>query len=121
MAAGANARAVQNLSISASFGQTLSYCCAVKRSRPALNLPEAACRNNRSRGDAMLGLMQDWPLLCHRIIDHAAVNHAERCVISRSIEGPIHSTTYTAIRGRALKVAKRLDKDGIRLGDRVAT
>ena len=20
----------------------------------------------------MLGLMQDWPLLCHRIIDHAA-------------------------------------------------
>jgi 3-(methylthio)propionyl---CoA ligase len=69
----------------------------------------------------MLGLMQDWPLLCHRIIDHAAVNHAERRVISRSIEGPIHSTTYAAIRRRALKVAKRLDKDGIKLADRVAT
>jgi fatty-acyl-CoA synthase len=69
----------------------------------------------------MLGLMQDWPLLCHRIIDHAAVNHAERQVISRSVEGPIHSTTYAEIRRRALKVAKRLDKDGIRLGDRVAT
>jgi len=26
----------------------------------------------------MLGLMQDWPLLCHRIIDHAAINHAGR-------------------------------------------
>ena len=28
-----------------------------------------------SRRNVMLGLMQDWPLLCHRIIDHAAVNH----------------------------------------------
>jgi fatty-acyl-CoA synthase len=69
----------------------------------------------------MLGLMQDWPLLCHRVIDHAALNHAERRVISRSLEGPIHSTNYQAIRARALKVAKRLDRDGIGLGDRVAT
>jgi fatty-acyl-CoA synthase len=69
----------------------------------------------------MLGLMQDWPLLCHRVIDHAATNHAERPVISRSIEGPIHKTNYANIRKRALRVAQRLDKDGIRLGDRVAT
>jgi len=69
----------------------------------------------------MLGLMQDWPLLCHRIIDHAARNHAERRVVSRSIEGPLYETTYAAIRARALKVAKRLDRDGIRPGDRVAT
>ena len=69
----------------------------------------------------MLGLMQDWPLLCHRIIDHAATYHAERPVISRSIEGPIHTTNYAAIRQRALKVAKRLEKDGVRFGDRVAT
>ena len=69
----------------------------------------------------MLGLMQDWPLLCHRIIDHAALNHAERVVHSRSIEGPLHTTTYGAIRRNALRVAKRLDRDGIRQGDRVAT
>ncbi len=69
----------------------------------------------------MLGLMQDWPLLCHRIIDHAARNHGNRRVISRSIEGPIHSTTYSEIRARALRVAQRLDRDGIKLGDRVAT
>jgi fatty-acyl-CoA synthase len=69
----------------------------------------------------MLGLMQDWPLLCHRIIDHAALNHAERPVISRSIEGPIHKTTYAELRARALRVAQRLDRDGIKLGDRVAT
>jgi fatty-acyl-CoA synthase len=69
----------------------------------------------------MQGLMQDWPLLCHRIIDHAAVQHADRAVVSRSIEGPIHTTTYAEIRKRALKVAQRLDKDGIKVGDRVAT
>ena len=69
----------------------------------------------------MLGLMQDWPLLCHRVIDHAAIFHGERKVITRSVEGPMHTTNYAEIRARALKVAQRLDKDGIKLGDRVAT
>jgi fatty-acyl-CoA synthase len=69
----------------------------------------------------MLGLMQDWPLLCHRILDHAALNHAERAVISRSVEGPIHTTNYAEVRARALRVSQRLDRDGIKLGDRVAT
>ena len=69
----------------------------------------------------MLGLMQDWPLLCHRIIDHAATFHGDRKIITRSIEGPIVETNYKQLRARALKVAQRLDKDGIKLGDRVAT
>jgi fatty-acyl-CoA synthase len=69
----------------------------------------------------MLGLMQDWPLLCHRIIDHAAINHAERPIVTRSVEGAMHSTSYGELRGRALRLAQRLDRDGIRLGDRVAT
>ena len=69
----------------------------------------------------MLGLMQDWPLLCHRIIDHAAQFHGDRKVITRSVEGPIHTTNYRNVRARALKVAQRLEKDGIKLGDRVAT
>jgi fatty-acyl-CoA synthase len=69
----------------------------------------------------MFGLMQDWPLLCHRVIDHAATFHAERRVISRSIEGPIHSETYAQLRHRALRLAQRLERDGIRQGDRVAT
>ena len=69
----------------------------------------------------MLGLMQDWPLLCHRVIDHAATYHGDRRVISRSLEGPLHTTNYRNVRARALRVAQRLDKDGIKLGDRVAT
>jgi 3-(methylthio)propionyl---CoA ligase len=69
----------------------------------------------------MLGLMQDWPLLCHRIIDHAAINHCDRPIVTRSVEGAIHTTSYGKVRARALRVAQRLDRDGIRLGDRVAT
>ena len=69
----------------------------------------------------MLGLMQDWPLLCHRIIDHAALNHGERPIVTSSVEGGMHTTSYAEVRARALRLAQRLDRDGIRLGDRVAT
>ncbi|MGN6550655.1 MAG: long-chain-fatty-acid--CoA ligase [Pararhizobium sp.] len=69
----------------------------------------------------MLGLMQEWPLLCHKIIDHAARIHGGRDVVSRSVEGPIHRTDYRTIRSRALQLAKRLEADGVLLGDRVAT
>jgi 3-(methylthio)propionyl---CoA ligase len=69
----------------------------------------------------MRGLMQDWPLLLHRVIDHAAIQHGGREVVTRSIEGPMHRTNYADIRGRALRVAKRLETDGIKLGDRVGT
>jgi fatty-acyl-CoA synthase len=69
----------------------------------------------------MLGLMQDWPLLCHRVIDHAAANHADRPIVTRSVEGPIHTTSYAEVRARAVRVAQRLERDGVKLGDRVAT
>jgi acyl-CoA synthetase (AMP-forming)/AMP-acid ligase II len=69
----------------------------------------------------MLGRMQDWPLLMHKVIDFAAVQFPEQQVASRTVEGPMHYTNYRAVRQRALKVAKRLERDGIKLGDRVAT
>ncbi|HWA91897.1 MAG TPA: long-chain-fatty-acid--CoA ligase [Rhizomicrobium sp.] len=69
----------------------------------------------------MLGLMQDWPLLVHKIVDHAALYHGEREVVSRSVEGPIVRTTYREIAGRARKVAHALERHGIGLGDRIAT
>jgi fatty-acyl-CoA synthase len=69
----------------------------------------------------MLGLMQDWPLLVHKIIDHAANWHGDREVVSRSVEGPIHRTNYREIAVRSRKVAEALDKFGIQPGDRVAT
>ncbi|MCD2177829.1 long-chain-fatty-acid--CoA ligase [Rhizobium sp. C1] len=69
----------------------------------------------------MLGLMQDWPLLCHKVIDHAGLFHGKREVISRSVEGPIHRTDYATVRSRSLQMAKRLEKDGIKVGDRIGT
>ena len=46
---------------------------------------------------AMQGLMQEWPLLCHKIIDHAALQHGGREVVSRSVEGPIHPTLVAVV------------------------
>jgi fatty-acyl-CoA synthase len=69
----------------------------------------------------MDGLMQDWPLLVHKIIDHAAQWHGDREVVSRSVEGPIHRTNYREIAERSHRVAEALDKRGIQEGDRVAT
>jgi fatty-acyl-CoA synthase len=69
----------------------------------------------------MLGLMQDWPLLVHKIIDHAELYHGNREVVTRSVEGPIVRTNYREIASRSRRVAKALDRFGVTLGDRVAT
>jgi fatty-acyl-CoA synthase len=69
----------------------------------------------------MLGLMQEWPLLTNKIVDHAARQHGGREIVSRSVEGPIVRTTYRELRARALKVAARLRADGFQPGDRIAT
>ena len=69
----------------------------------------------------MHGLMQEWPLVCHKIIDHAARQHPNREVVSRSVEGPIVRTTYAGVRNNAKKVAQLLAREGYQPGDRIAT
>ncbi len=69
----------------------------------------------------MLGLMQDWPLLNHKILDYAALQHGGREIVSRSVEGPVVRTNYAAVRQRALKVAQRLARDGFKPGERIGT
>ena len=69
----------------------------------------------------MFGLMQDWPLVVPRILDHAARFHGEREIVTRSVEGPIVRSTYAQVHSRARRVAKALTKRGIRLGDRIGT
>lgn len=69
----------------------------------------------------MLGLMQDYPLLVHTILDHGALNHGEREMVTRGVEGPIRRTTLADVRNRALRVAKALDNEGVKTGDRIAT
>ncbi|MEO1549758.1 MAG: long-chain-fatty-acid--CoA ligase [Pseudomonadota bacterium] len=67
----------------------------------------------------MHNLMQDWPLQVSRIIDHAARFHPGRKIITRTTEGPISQTTYSAVRARALKVAQGLADIGLGRGDTV--
>ena len=70
----------------------------------------------------MLGLMQEWPLLCHKILDHAARQHPDREIVSRSVEGPIVRTTYAeARRARAARWRSGSSATASRTGDRIAT
>ena len=69
----------------------------------------------------MDGLMQDWPLTVDRILDHAALRHPAREVVSRSVEGPVVRTTYADIHRRAKQVSHLLLEHGIAPGDRVGT
>jgi fatty-acyl-CoA synthase len=69
----------------------------------------------------MQALMQDYPLLAHTILDHAARNHGEREVVTRSVEGPIRRRNYAALHRRALRVAQALQMEDVKPGDRVAT
>jgi len=69
----------------------------------------------------MLGLMQDYPLLAHTIMDHAALNHGERELVTRGVEGAIRRCTLADVRLRSLKVARALELEGVKLGDRIAT
>ena len=65
----------------------------------------------------MHNLMQNWPLRVNSILDHAARYHAERPIISRSIEGPITRTNWSGIRQQALRCTQALRTLGIKPGD----
>jgi acyl-CoA synthetase (AMP-forming)/AMP-acid ligase II len=58
----------------------------------------------------MLGLMQDFPLLVHHVLDHAARWHAETEIVSRSVEGPFHRITYAELDRRCRALASTLRK-----------
>lgn len=67
------------------------------------------------------GRMQDWPLLVWRLIDHAAIAHGNREIVTATVEGPIHRYTWAGAHLRSKKVAQALTRLGVRQGDRVAT
>ena len=69
----------------------------------------------------MQGLMQDWPLLISRIIEHGARCHPSREVVTYTLEGEVHRYTIADCHLRSKKLAQALERFGIRHGDRVAT
>jgi fatty-acyl-CoA synthase len=69
----------------------------------------------------MKGLMQDWQLTVPKILDHAALHHGGREVVTRTVEGPIERITYAAMRPRVKKLAHALQRLGVVKADRIAT
>jgi fatty-acyl-CoA synthase len=69
----------------------------------------------------MRGLMMDSPLLISSLIRHAARVYADQTLVSRTVEGPIHRTTYGELHARSQRLAQALLALGVRPGDRVAT
>jgi len=67
------------------------------------------------------GLMGEQQLLVSMCIRHAARNHADTEIVSRTLEGPIHRYTYADAERRARRLAKALLRLGVKPGDRVAT
>ena len=65
--------------------------------------------------------MQEWPLLVNTFIDHAKIHHGEREIVTRKVEGDIHSTNYSEIHSRSKKFAKALKELGVKKGDVVGT
>jgi acyl-CoA synthetase (AMP-forming)/AMP-acid ligase II len=67
------------------------------------------------------GTMQDWPLLVWRLIDHAALYHGQREIVSLTCEGREDRSTWASVRRRARQVAAGLRAMGVQPGERVAT
>ncbi len=69
----------------------------------------------------MRALMMDRALTLPSILEHAALYHGDREVVSRTIEGPIHRYGYRDALVRSKRIAKALLALGVKPGDRVAT
>lgn len=69
----------------------------------------------------MKGLMMDRALTLPSILEHAALYHSAREVVTRSVEGPIHRYGYEDVLTRTKRLANALLALGVKPGERVAT
>jgi len=67
------------------------------------------------------GNMQAADVNLISVLQHAARWHAEQEVITNSVEGGIHRTTYLEVCQRAGQLANALTNLGVKSGERVAT
>lgn len=65
--------------------------------------------------------MQDRQLSIGSLLDYASACHPRREIVTRSCEGPITRSDYATLGRRARKLASRLQSEGVKHGDRVAT
>ena len=66
-------------------------------------------------------LIQAQPLLISSLIQYAAQYHGEREIVTRTINGDIHRTTYAEVYKRTQQLANALEAIGAEPGDRIGT
>ena len=69
----------------------------------------------------MLGQMMNVPLLISEQIEFAARFHSKAEIVTRTVEGPIHRSSWGEVARRSKKLANALQKMGVKQGDRIAT
>ncbi|MBV8686370.1 MAG: long-chain fatty acid--CoA ligase [Alphaproteobacteria bacterium] len=69
----------------------------------------------------MLGGMQDWPLRVMRILDHAEREHGTREIVSLHAGGEKVRSDWAGVARDARKLARALERLGLRKGDRIGT
>ncbi len=65
--------------------------------------------------------MMQHPLLISSLVEHAGTVHHDQAVVTRTVEGPIHTSTWGHVRDRSARLAHALRRHGIAKGDRVGT
>jgi fatty-acyl-CoA synthase len=65
--------------------------------------------------------MQRQPLLISNIIRQAARHHGQQEIVSKLLDGSIHRTTWRVVEQRSRRLARALERLGIRPGDRVGS
>ncbi len=65
--------------------------------------------------------MMNQPLLISSLLEHADKYHHDAEIVTRTVEGPTHRTTYRDLHRRARQAARALRGLGMKAGDRVAT
>jgi fatty-acyl-CoA synthase len=69
----------------------------------------------------MLGLMQNWPLLVSKLIEHADKFHGKTEIVTLTVEGGTHRYTWSDCHKRSKKVAQALQSIGVGEGDIIGT
>lgn len=70
---------------------------------------------------SMDGLMQAQQLTTAMLIRHAAVNHPNREIVSRKVDGRLERSNWATVEKHARHIAAGLGELGLNTGDRVAT
>ncbi|MDX1494512.1 MAG: long-chain fatty acid--CoA ligase [Longimicrobiales bacterium] len=69
----------------------------------------------------MRGRMMEVPLLVSSLIEHAGTVHPSQEIVTRTVEGPIHRSSWGDVRRRSRQLASALTESGIGQADRIAT